>query len=62
MNFIVLNAIINYIMLLISISNCLVPEYEIIPHFYTLILCPATLLNSLISSTKFFIDSLGFSI
>lgn len=49
-----LDAIINCIVLLISISNCLVPEFR--AYFRTLTLYPATLLSSFISSSKFFID------
>lgn len=55
------DAIVDCIVPLILIYNCLVPGYKIILHFYTLTLCPTTLLNSLFL-VSFFIDNLGFSI
>lgn len=59
--FILLDAIINAIIFLISFSDYTFPVYRNTTNFCMLILCPVTLLNSFISSNSFFVDFKGFS-
>ena len=59
--FTLFDAMINLIVSLISISDLSFLVYRIVRDFYVLILYPAILLNSFMSSNNFLIASLGFS-
>lgn len=62
-SFVLFGVIINQILFLISFSDCLLLVYRETVELYVLILYSATLLNSLISSRKFFfVNSFRFSI
>ncbi|EFB25162.1 hypothetical protein PANDA_007295, partial [Ailuropoda melanoleuca] len=59
--FIIFDAIINGVVLLISLPATLLLEYKNVTNSWVLILYPATLLSSFITSNSFLVESLGFS-
>ena len=59
--FTVFDAMVNRIISLIALSDLSLLVYRDATYFCVLILCPATLPNSLMSSNSFLVSSLGFS-